>query len=289
MVERMYGTRSETYSNFDTKHNHVRKPDMMRFKSRKSNSYIAIRQLENKIELFLTRNLADLTIFKFDFISQEEKILVNFFYELNFILDLFIQKNIHRYIEENDYTKKLKHIFKILKETLENYKLERVLFYNEDNHKIDVIYNLKEFSIVEKLLKLLFHIWFKRDIKEDYVEKDIEEKGINFESKKSCTDILLNILTIIYDIDHSVLYSIQEYLNYLFLFVGKIDSITHFLIHIMRNNHNLMIKLLSVSHHHLSNSYSDLREGIEIKKKSHNFQVKECMKNLFYLKEVFKC
>jgi hypothetical protein len=81
----------------------VKKSDMMRFKSRKANSYIAIKQTDNKIELFLTRNLADLTIFKLDFISHEEKILVNFFYELNFILDLFIQKNIQFYIEENDY------------------------------------------------------------------------------------------------------------------------------------------------------------------------------------------
>ena len=76
--------------------------------------------------------------------------------------------------------------------------------------------------------------------------------------------MLLNILTIIYDIDQSIVYSIQNYLNYLFIFVGKIDSVTQFLIHILRNNHSLLLKLLS-----------------DTESKDDNFQTKESLRNLF--------
>lgn len=299
MIEQMYCMKNEKFKS-NNKYNPVNKTDMFRLKSRKSNSYLAIKYSDpnpdktdhkpdrsDKPDMILTKNLADLTIFKFEFISHEEKNLVNFFYELNFILDLFIQKDIQLLNEEIDYINRLIHIFKIFEETLKFYKIEKVLFYSEDNNKIDVIINLKEFSIVEKLLKLLFHFWFKSDIKDTYIEKDVlnlklNEKDKKFTLKKECTDFLLNLLTVIYDIDQSILDSIQSYLNYLFIFVGKIESVTHFLIHILRNNQSLMLKLLSGSDKQRTLN----REEIEIKIKPDNFQVKESIKNLFYLKEV---
>ena len=232
------------------RNNRVVKSDMFRFKSRKFNSYIAIKntnfnpektdyrqeKIDNKLEMILTQNLADLTIFKFEFISNEEKNLVNFFYELNYILDMFIQKDIlfQFFNNEKDLIDKWRHIFKILQNTLKYYKIENNLLNYDDNLKIDVINNLIEFSIVEKLLKLLVNFWFKRDIKDTYIEKEIfNEKEKNFELKKECTDDLINLLTLIYDIDKSILETIKSYLNYLFIFVGTIESVTYFLIHIL--------------------------------------------------------
>ena len=267
------------------RNNRVVKSDMFRFKSRKFNSYIAIKntnfnpektdyrqeKIDNKLEMILTQNLADLTIFKFEFISNEEKNLVNFFYELNYILDMFIQKDIlfQFFNNEKDLIDKWRHIFKILQNTLKYYKIENNLLNYDDNLKIDVINNLIEFSIVEKLLKLLVNFWFKRDIKDTYIEKEIlNEKEKNFELKKECTDDLINLLTLIYDIDKSILETIKSYLNYLFIFVGTIESVTYFLIHILRDNESLMLKLLSHSDEDVKN------------------QVINSIKNLFYLKEV---
>ena len=48
----------------------------------------------------------------------------------------------------------------------------------------------------------------------------------------------------IYDMDSTFIIPIQDQLHYFFLFVGYIDKCTKFLIHILRNNHSLLLKLL---------------------------------------------
>lgn len=78
----------------------VQKSDMVRIKSKINNTYIAIKLSSNSNNdfnttkghnLILTENLSDLTIFKFDFLNFEDKKEGNFFYQLNIVLNYFIE------------------------------------------------------------------------------------------------------------------------------------------------------------------------------------------------------
>ena len=102
----------------------VKKSDNIRIRSKKFNSYLAVRQFrnENKAMLLLTKNLSDLTIFKLKFLIEEDKVELNFFEQVNlsleFLFDYFEKLSIERdeinKNEQNDYIKII-HIFHKIK------------------------------------------------------------------------------------------------------------------------------------------------------------------------------
>jgi hypothetical protein len=307
----------------------VKKSDMVRIKSKKFKSFLAIRTLnDNKVILMLTKNLSDLTIFKLDYLSSEDKILVNFFDQLNCILDFTytyyskikfsqnqgpgqsqnnlinlnqrgdanILKNVStgksKYfenlevieqseIEESIQYIKLKNMLEKLKKLLKEY---RTNINNEMTHKVDIIKNIKEFNIIEKLVKIILSIWFKinldqvnpgghhhqpdffmerrshrlhsnnannasiflnNDYQQDFrniLENNINEKlGLKIE----CTNLMLKILKITYELDNATILYLQNYIHLFFKFAGKLDQCTKFLIYILRNNNPLLLKLFS--------------------------------------------
>lgn len=348
-----YHNKSSTSFNELSNASLIKKSDMIRIKSKKFKSFLAIRSLnDNKVILMLTKNLSDLTIFKLDYLSTEDKILVNFFDQLNCILDftytyyskikysqnqlpgqsqqnlihipvpVHIQKidiNVLRnvstgrskyfenldVIEPNDIEEsiqyvKLKNMLEKLKKLIKEY---RTNINNEITHKVDIIKNIKEFNIIEKLVKIILSIWFKINLdqlnigehhhKADIVEmkshrsnlntgntgnalnasiflnndyqqdfRNILENNINekLALKIECTNLMLKILKITYELDNTTILYLQNYIHLFFKFAGKLDQCTKFLIFILRNNNALLIKLFSNIQNH--QTLLEIRESV---------------------------
>ena len=120
---------------------------------------------------------------------------------------------------------------------------------NLQENKFDFIEIIEHFNIVSKLIELFLTNWFGNyDILlyndlENIIKTYFENNNDILKYKLLISREILNILTIIYDLNHSYLNAIEEYLLYFFMFVGRDDQCTKFLVHIIKNN-KLLINCL---------------------------------------------
>ena len=235
-----------------------KKTDTIRIRTKKFNSYLAVRQIrnENKAILLLTKNLSDLTIFKLSFLDEADKYELHFFEQLNWCFN-----NLLNYFKNEDEKKidvknyeNIQHILITLKTMLKDYNSKKVNVNIDEHRTFDFLRNINQFNIISKLMDLFLTMWFKnyRTFSYEELDKilfDLFEASYYLEYldyKKLISNKILKIITLIYDMDSTFIIPIQNELHYFFLFVGYIDKCTKFLIHILRNNHSLLLKLLSL-------------------------------------------
>ena len=235
-----------------------KKTDTIRIRTKKFNSYLAVRQIrnENKAILLLTKNLSDLTIFKLSFLDEADKYELHFFEQLNWCFN-----NLLNYFKNEDEKKidvknyeNIQHILISLKTMLKDYNSKKVNVNIDEHRTFDFLRNINQFNIISKLMDLFLTMWFKnyRNMTYDDLDKklsDLFEASyylIYLDYKKLISNKILKIIKMIYDMDSTFIIPIQDQLHYFFLFVGYIDKCTKFLIHILRNNHSLLLKLLSL-------------------------------------------
>jgi len=235
-----------------------KKSDTIRIRTKKFNSYLAVRQIrnENKAILLLTKNLSDLTIFKLSFLDEADKYELHFFEQLNWCFS-----NLVNYFKNEDEKKidiknyeNIQHILISLKTMLKDYNSKKGNVNIDENRTFDFLRNINQFNIISKLMDLFLTMWFKnyRNMTYDDLDKklsDLFEASyylIYLDYKKLISNKILKIIKMIYDMDSTFIIPIQDQLHYFFLFVGYIDKCTKFLIHILRNNHSLLLKLLSL-------------------------------------------
>lgn len=234
--------------------NYIKKTDTIRIRAKKYNSYLAVRQIrnENKAVLLLTKNLSDLTIFKMNFLYEADKYEMNLIAQIDFAfehLQNYFRKETPKSIERENYAN-IQHILLTLKEMINEYRSKKSNVNNEEMRTLDLLRNLNQFNIMQKLMEIFLTMWFKnyKNVHYDVLDKCLEEAIIseNVNWKKIVTAQILKIIKMIYDLDNSFIICIQDKLHYFFKFVGYIDQCTKFLIHILRNNHSLLLKLLSL-------------------------------------------
>ena len=78
--------------------------------------------------------------------------------------------------------------------------------------------------------------------------------------KIECTNLMLKILKITYELDNTTILYLQNYIHLFFKFAGKLDQCTKFLIFILRNNNALLIKLFSNIQNH--QTLLEIRESV---------------------------
>ena len=258
-VNKIYSNLNNNSSNDENMY--IKKNDTVRIKSKNYlSSYLAVRQVreekENKVTLLLTKNLSDLTIFKLSFLNEYDKYELYFLEKLNLcyerLIDYFKLEN-KESIDIKNY-ENITHILIILKTMIEDYKMKKENINVEENKSLDLLRNLNQFDIIYKLMELFLNMWFKNYKKLKYeemnkilvelFENDEYSEYLNY--KKIVTHKILKIIKMIYDLDSELIVSIQINLHYFFLFIGYIDKVTKFLIHILKNNHSLLLKLLSL-------------------------------------------
>jgi hypothetical protein len=293
MIEHVYDKKIlENVSDF----NYIKKNDYIRIRFKKLNTYLALKSevinRENKLKLILTTNHSDMTIFKLGCLTLDDKLLVNTFDQVNCVLDFlheyylrtkihnekktnFIDLGIDEDMEEEilQYSK-MYEILKKIKDILFKYKSNKTSTFDE-TVKLDVIKNIKEFKIIAKIMKILLIIWFKINIDDEDSREASSEHIAEFKSilandinrklnlKIHCTTLMLKIFKISYELDPTVLISIQSSLHHLFKFIGKIHYCTKFLIHILRNNNSLLLKLLTKLKDSKIDSVGEIRQTLK--------------------------
>ena len=136
-----------------------KKSDTIRIRTKKFNSYLAVRQIrnENKAILLLTKNLSDLTIFKLSFLDEADKYELHFFEQLNWCFS-----NLVNYFKNEDEKKidiknyeNIQHILISLKTMLKDYNSKKVNVNIDENRTFDF---LRKVILLELELKNLIHI-----------------------------------------------------------------------------------------------------------------------------------
>ena len=223
------------------------KNDYIKIKTRKGGLYIGIRlNNNNSKELVLTKSMSDLIRFKLNFLDEEDKYELHFFEQLLMslkkILEFFEKEKENDDIDENNY-EHIQHILITLESKIIIFKNNRNVKIVQEN-KFDFLKIIKNFNIVSKLIDLFISNWFHDYKNLDYNKFDSILSKYFKETKKKdelkCKQIIskkiLKILTIIYDLDKSYLDPISNRLLYFFMFVGRDDKCTKFLVHILKNN-----------------------------------------------------
>ena len=108
---------------------------------------------------------------------------------------------------------------------------------------------IKYFDITELIINLFIANWFNDYRNADY--EQLEEIVINYfhkdnhelKYKQIISRKILKILTLIFDLDKSYLNYISGKLLYFFMFVGRDDKCTKFLVHILKDNRMSLISL----------------------------------------------
>ena len=218
--------------------------------------YIGMRMRNdnNYKELILTNSMSDITRFKLNCLDEEGKYELNFFEQLlwsfNDILKYFKnEKWIISNIAQN--YERIKHILITLRNKLNQfYKGDRdVTNLKLQENKFDFLEIIKQFNIVSKLIEIFFYNWLENyhEISYDQLESKLkayftENKDI-LKYKLLISREIFQILSIIYDLNPSYLNVIEDSLLFFFMFVGRDDKCTQFLIHIIRNNIFLLISV----------------------------------------------
>ena len=246
----------------------IKKKSYIKLFSEKYKIFIGIRikNEDNNKEITLTNSMCDITKFQLNCLDEEDK------YELNFFEQLLLSfKNILNYFKfENKTVSIISQNYERIRHILLNFKNKLNQFQNSNyrdvnnlnlqENKFDFIEILHHFNIVSKLIELFLTNWFKDynilsycDL-EDIIKKYFEENNDILKYKLLISREILNIMTIIYDLNPSYLNVIEENLIYFFIFVGRDDHCTKFLVHIIKDNKLLLNSLCPLS-----------KESIEIK------------------------
>ena len=275
--------------------NYISKTNYIKLRTKIGGSYIGIRikninGKENR-ELLMTKSISDLTTFKLNYLDEEDKYQLNFFEQLlanlKNLLTFFKQEKTKKITFENSY-EKIQHLLMIFKKKIKDFKDNR---HDGKEKKFDFMKMIKYFDITELIINLFIANWFNDYRNTDY--EQLEEIVINYfhkdnhelKYKQIISRKILKILTLIFDLDKSYLNYISGKLLYFFMFVGRDDKCTKFLVHILKDNRMLLISLCPtnieknqlVSESIISSSDSENIEFLSFK----TFQnLKKCLKRI---------
>ena len=229
------------------------KNDYIKIKTKKGLQYIGIRLNNNDInnrELILTKSLSDLTRFKLNFLDEEDKYELHFFEQLLWNLKnilRYFKKEVEANVDEHNY-EHIQHVLITLEDKIKIFKDNRNVKIVQEN-KFDFLKIIEKFNIVSKLIDLFIANWFHDYVRLDYnkfeskLSKYFSDQKNEIKCKQIISKKILKILTLIYDLEKSYLDQIAEKLLYFFMFVGRDDKCTKFLVHILKNNRKLLISL----------------------------------------------
>ena len=245
---------------------YINKNEYIKIKSKKYNIYLGIR-LNNELNsrsLVLTNSISDLTRFKLNFLDEIDKYELHFFEQLissfTNIINYFKleEKNVSdNNITFDNYTnyEKIQHILIELEKRINNFPENNKVNISQKN-KFDFMKAIEHFAVVSKLVDIFLANWF-HDINnlnyydmekklEKYFEESVEGDLNLTKYKQLISKKIFKILNIIYDLNKSYLNVIEDKLLYFFMFVGRDDKCTKFLIHILNNNGPLLISLCPI-------------------------------------------
>ena len=238
----------------------IRKKDFIKIYSKKYSAYVGIRikNENNNRELILTNSMSDITKFKLNCLDEEDKYELNFFEQLlwsfNNILNYFKHENKTITIISQNY-ERIKHILITLKNKLSQFRRDNrdVTNLNLQENKFDFLEIIRHFNIVSRLIDLFLSNWFRNyhtftyNQLEFIIKKYFKDNKDILKYKLLISREILDILTIIYDLNSSYLNVIEDSLLYFFMFVGRDDKCTKFLVHILQDNQFLLISLCPLS------------------------------------------
>ena len=242
----------------------ITKNDYIKIKSKKYNLYLGIRLSNdtNNRSLILTNSMSDLTKFKLNFLDDIDKYELHFFEQLlwsfNNIINYFkSEKDSHseKTITLEIYSNyvKIEHILITLEKKINNFPENNKVDISQKN-KFDFMKVIEHFNIVSKLIDIFLANWFRKEKNLDYFESEkiLENYFNSYEEKEEitllrCKQIISNeifkILKTIYDLNQSYLNVIEDRLIYFFIFIGRDNKCTKFLIYLLKNNGTLIISL----------------------------------------------
>ena len=249
----------------------IKKKSYIKLYSQKFSAYIGIRirNENNNKELVLTNSMSDITRFQFNCLDEEDKYELNFFEQLLLsfinILNYFKHENKTITILSQNY-ERIKHILLTLKSKLNQIQshCRDVNKLNLQENKFDFVEIVGHFNIASKLIELFLTNWFRdyqgksyKKLDEFIMKEYFQDNKDILKYKLLISREILDILTIIYDLNPCYLNVIEENLLCFFVFVGRDDKCTKFLNHILKNNKLLLISLCPLS-----------KENIEIKEEA---------------------
>ena len=234
--------------------NAINKSDYVRIK--KFSSYIGIRigNENNHNELLLTNSLSDIIRFKLNCIDEEDKYELHFFGQLllsfNHILNYFRCEDKTSPNLKDNY-ERIRHILIILKAKLTQFQSGNrdVTDLNLQENKFDFLEIINHFKIVSELIELFLANWFQNyngysyNKVESIIKNYFKDDNDILKYKLLISKEIFEILTIIYHLNSSYLNVIEDSLLYFFMFVGRDDKCTRFLVTILSNNKLLLISL----------------------------------------------
>jgi hypothetical protein len=199
--------------------------------------------------------MSDITIFKLNCLDEEDKYELNFFQQLlmsfNNILSFYKKENKDYPVSSQNY-ERIKHIFVNLKNKLNQMnKDERdVTMLNLQENKFDFMDIINQFNIVSKLIEIFLTNWFGNyegknfnELEEYFNKRFFGDNKDALQYKLLISSEILEILTIIYNLNPNYLNVIRKSLFYFFMLIGRDDKCTKFLTHILRNNKVLLISI----------------------------------------------
>ena len=284
----------DNINNKEKNNSYIKKSDYIKIFSKTFGVYIGmrIRNDNNCKELILTSSMSDITRFKLNCLDEEDKYELNFFEQLlwgfNDILKYF--KNENRIVSgvAQNY-ERIKHILITLRNKLNQfYKGDRdVTNLKLQENKFDFMEIIKQFNIVSKLIEIFLYNWFENyhEMSYDTLESKLktyfaENKDI-LKYKLLISREILQILSIIYDLNPTYLNVIEDSLLYFFMFVGRDDKCTQFLIHIIKNNIFLLISVcpLKKEDAKVGEEFEKEKKIYEINKSKYN-NMKKCLERI---------
>ena len=241
----------------------INKNEYIKIRSKKYNKYLGINlnTEQNKRSLVLTNSISDLTKFKLNCLDDIDKYEVHFFEQLIWSFENIInyfkleEKNFSdNSISFNNYSnyEKIQHILIILEKRINNFPENNKVKISQKN-KFDFMKAIEHFDVVNKLIDIFLANWFhgienlnyyelEKKLEKYFGELKKEELNIG-KYKKLISKRIFKILKIIYNLNRSYLNVIVDKLLYFFMFVGRDDKCTKFLIYILKNNGTLIISL----------------------------------------------
>ena len=277
---------------------YITKNDCIKLKSKIGGQYLGIRLNQRKgkesTQLLLTKSISDLTRFKLNFLEDEDKYELHFFeqllWSLKNLLSFFRQERKIKFISENNYEKML-HILINFEKKIKKFKDNRNLRVGKEQ-KFNFLKIIEYFDIVPILINLFIANWFNNNENFDYDK--LEEKLATYYKiktnelryKQIISRKILKILTLIFNLDKSFLDCMANKLIYFFMFVGRDDKCTKFLVHILKDNRLLLISLCptNLETDMINTEKSDLMSSMSENKEHLSFELyknlKKCLKRI---------